>query len=233
MDDANDTVTSTPAAQPTGSMRYKNNVSEASDLQKTYAHFDYPGGPSGDRERAWEIELENGTYELSVAIGDTAGQYDSNYVLNVEGEQFGNDFVPVNLERQQLVGGQYDASFDGEGFRSNVYTGIVQVTDGRLTIDGIDGDNVEIQWLDIQRVPDLTPGDGRTADQDYSKFVSAVAASTEDGQVPIEIGEDGTVPLGINPTSDIVVGVELQAIDHRGPAITSVDNVRLFETLTG
>jgi hypothetical protein len=232
VDDANGTVTGTPLAQPTGSMRYKNAAAEASDLQKTYAHFDYPGAPQGDRERAWEMELEDGVYELTVAIGDTAGQYDSDYVLNVEGQRFGPSWAPVNLEGQQLVGGVYDPSFDGEGFRSLLHTGIVEVTDGRLTIDGIDGDNVEIQWLDLERVPDLTPGDDRSADLDYSKFVAAVAANRE-GQFTIEVGPDGAVPLGIDPTSDIVVGVELQAIDHRGPAVAFTDGVTLVETLTG
>ncbi|ETX29840.1 carbohydrate-binding protein [Roseivivax isoporae] len=233
VDDANGTVTGTPLAQPTGSMRYKNAADEASDLQKTYAHFDYPGAPDGDRERAWEIALEDGVYQVSVAVGDTAGQYDSRYVLNVEGQQFGPAWDPVNLDGEKLVGGAYNDSFDGEGYRSHLYTGMVEVTDGRLTLDGIGGDNVEIQWLDIERVPDLTPDDGRSADLDYSKFVSAVAASTDDGQVSIEIGADGTVPLDIDPTSSIVVGVDLQAIDHRGPNVAYVDGVRLYETLTG
>ncbi|WP_380052068.1 carbohydrate-binding protein [Falsihalocynthiibacter sp. SS001] len=233
VDDTDGSVTGTPLAQPTGSARYKDNASEASDLQKTYIHFDYPGAAAGNRERAWEMEVENGVYELTVAVGDTAGQYDSNYVLNVEGVQFGESWIPVNLAGEQLVGGAYNASYDGEGFRSHLVTGIVEVTDGRLTIDGTDGDNVEIQWLDLQSVPDLTPDDGRSADLDYSKFVSAVAASTEDGQVSIEIDPSGDVPLDINPTSDIVVGIELQAIDHRGPAVAYTDGVRLVETLTG
>ena len=233
VDDTDGSVTGTPLAQPTGSMRYKNAASEASDLQKTYAHFDYPGALGGDRERAWEMELENGVYQLTVAVGDTAGQYDSDYVLNVEGAQFGPAWDPVNNAGEKLVGGDYDSSFDGEGFRSLLYTGIVEVSDGRLTIDGTDGDNVEIQWLDLERVPDLTPNDGRSADLDYSKFVSAVAASTEDGQVSIEVGANGEVPLDINPTSDIVVGVQLQAIDHRGPAVAFTDGVKLVETLTG
>lgn len=76
VDDATDTVTDTPLAQPTGSLRFKGQVDEASDLQQTYAHFDFPGG-GRNRERAWEIELDNGTYEVTVALGDTAGQHDS------------------------------------------------------------------------------------------------------------------------------------------------------------
>ncbi|MEM7487725.1 MAG: carbohydrate-binding protein, partial [Pseudomonadota bacterium] len=232
VDDATGTVTATPLAQPIGSMRYKATVSEASDLQKTFAHLDYPGVADGDRERAWEIALANGTYELTVAVGDTAGPHDSTYLLNVEGMQFGPAWDPVNLAGETVVAG-YSPALDGEGFRSNLHTGIVQVADGRLTIDGIDGTNVELQWLDLQRVPDLTPDDGRTADLDYSKFIDAVAASTLAGQVTIEIGPDGTVPLDIDPTSDIVLGVQLQAIDHRGPAVQFTEGVKLVETLTG
>ena len=225
-------VTGAPEAQPVGSARHKDAVAGASDLQKTYLHFDYPGGGT-DAARAWELALENGTYQLTVAIGDIAGQYDSTYLLNAEGTQFGPAWAPLNFAGQQLVGDGYDASFDGEGFRSNLVTGIVQVADGRLTLDGLSGDNVEIQWLDLQRLPDLTPDDARTADLDYSKFIDARAASTENGQVTIEIGPDGAVPLGINPTSDIVLGVQLQAIDHRGPAVAFTDGVKLVETLTG
>ena len=233
IDDANGTVTSTPKDQPTGSARYKNDVPGASDLQKTYLHFEYPGADAADRERAWEIAVEDGTYELTVSIGDTGGQYDSDYRINVEGQQFGRTFEPVNLAGVKLVGGAYDKSFDGEGFRSNLYTGIVQVTDGRLTIDSLGGENTEIQWLDLQRVPDLTPDDGRTADLDYSFFVSPVAASLEDGQVSIAIGADGSLPTDIDPTSSLVVGVNLQAPGHRGPNINFVDGIKLVETLTG
>ncbi|WP_118136145.1 carbohydrate-binding protein [Oceanicella sp. SM1341] len=226
-------VTGTPLAQPENSARYKGDVAEASDLQKTYLHFEYPGAPAATNERAWEMAVENGVYQLTVAIGDTAGQYDSTYRINVEGQQFGPVFEPVNLDGVKLTGGAYDASYDGEGFRSNLYTGIVEVTDGRLTIDSIGGENTEIQWLDLDLVPDLTPDDDRSADLDYSKFVDAVAASLEDGQVSIEIGDDGAVPIDIDPTSDIVVGVQLQAIDHRGPNVTFTDQVKLVETLTG
>ena len=233
IDDASGTVTDTPKAQPTGSMRYKNAASEASDLQKTYAHFEYPGANAADRERAWEIALENGVYELTVAIGDTAGQYDSDYVINVEGQPFGPSFEPVNNAGEKVVGGAYSSSLDGEGFRSNLYTGIVTVTDGRLTIDSLGGENTEIQWLDIERVPDLTPNDDRSADLDYSKFVAGVAASLRDGQVSIELGPNGDVPLDIDPTSSLVVGVQLQAIDHRGPNVVYTDRIKLVETLTG
>ena len=127
----------------------------------------------------------------------------------------------------------YDPSQDGEGFRSALMTGVVQVRDGRLTLDSIGGESTEIQWLELERIPDVTPDDGRSADLDYSFFVDPVAASLEDGQVPISIGPDGDLPTGIDPTSSLIVGINLQAPGHRGPNIAHVDGVKLVETLTG
>ncbi|MDY8108968.1 carbohydrate-binding protein [Fulvimarina sp. 2208YS6-2-32] len=236
VDVENGAVTDNALAQPTGSARYKNDVPGASDLQKTYLHFEYPGADASNNERAFELALENGTYQVQLSIGDTGGRYDSTYVVNVEGQSFMPSWIPVALDGESHGYGStptYSTSYDGEGFRSTLVTGLVTVTDGRLTIDSIGGYNTEIQYLQVEKVPDLTPDDNRSADLDYSKFVDAVAASNESGQVSIEIGENGEVPLGIDPTSSLVVGVQLQAIDHRGPSVAYVDGIRLYETLTG
>lgn len=232
VDVENGVVTGVAKAQPTGSMRYKNDVPEASALQKTYAHFEYPGAPAADNERAWEMALEDGTYQLTMSIGDTGGPFDSNYVINVEGRSFMPDFVPQNLAGQSPVGSAYNTSQDGQGFRSTLVTGIVTVTDGKLTIDSIGGNNTEIQYLEIERIPDLTPNDGRAADLDFSLFAAPMADNLE-GQTPITIGEDGSLPTGIDPSSSFVVGVQLQATGNRGPNIAHVENVKLVETLTG
>ncbi|SDE30434.1 Carbohydrate binding module (family 35) [Paracoccus isoporae] len=213
----------TPADQPANAHWYKDMVPGASDEQKTYAHFEYPGaGANGSR--AWEMALENGTYQVTMSIGDTAGAFDSTYSINVEGQSLMPDWVPANP-----IDGSTD---DGEGFRSTLVTGIVQVTDGKLTIDSIGGTNTEIQSLEIERIQDLTPNDDRTADLDYSYFVDPVADNL-DGQTSIAIGPDGELPTGIDPTSQLVIGVNLQAPGNRGPNVNYVDNVKLVETLTG
>ena len=210
------------AAQPANAHWYKNIVTGASNLQKTYAHFEYPGaGAAG--ARAWEMALANGTYQVKLSIGDTAGAFDSNYALNIEGKRFMPSWVPVN---------PIDGSQNGGGFRSTLVTGIVQVSDGRLTIDSIGGTNTEIQYLEIDRLPDLTPTDGRTADLDYSTFAAPRAAYLND-QVSIALGENGQLPTGINPLSSFVVGVNVQAPNHRGPNIAHVEGIKLVETLTG
>jgi len=207
-------------AQPANSHWYKNTVTGASDLQKTYAHFEQPGGGAA---RAWEMGLENGTYQVTISVGDTAGAFDSTYAINVEGQAFMPDWVPANAPTANQSGG---------GFRSTLVTGVVTVVDGRLTIDSIGGTNTEIQYLEIEKLTDLTPGDGRTADLDYSYFVAPVADSL-DGQVSISIGPNGELPVGIDPTSMFVVGVNIQAEGNRGPNITHTENIKLVETLTG
>ncbi|GHC72866.1 carbohydrate-binding protein [Limoniibacter endophyticus] len=218
---ADGTTNGTIAAnQPTNAHWYKNTVSEASDLQKTYAHFEMPGSGVS---RAWEMALANGTYQVTMSIGDTAGAPDSTYAINVEGQDVMPDWVPTAP----------NGNNSGAGYRSTLVTTIVTVTDGRLTIDSIGGTNTEIQYLEIDRVPDLTPDDGVPADQDFSYFVAPVAASLEDGQVSIAIGPNGELPTGIDPTSTFVVGINLQADGNRGPNIAYTDNIKLVETLTG
>ncbi|HEV2545696.1 MAG TPA: carbohydrate-binding protein [Methylobacterium sp.] len=210
------------AAQPANAHWYKNTVTGASNLQKTYAHFEFPGaGAAG--ARAWEMALANGTYQVKLSIGDTAGAFDSTYAINVEGKRFMPSWVPAN---------PLDNSQNGGGFRSTLVTGIVQVTDGRLTVDSIGGTNTEIQYLEIDRLPDLTPTDTRTADLDYSTFAAPRAAYLND-QVSIALGENGQLPTGINPLSSFVVGVNVQAPNHRGPNIAHVEGIKLVETLTG
>jgi hypothetical protein len=210
-------------ALPAGALWYRNTVPGATSLQKTFAQMESaPAGPAG--ARAWEMGLADGTYEVTLSVGDTGGAFDSTYSINIEGRDFGPTWTPAN------PGG--NGAQDGGGFRSTLVTGIVQVTDGRLTIDSIGGTNTELQSLEIRQVPDLSPSDGRSADLDYSYFTSPRAAYLN-AQVPISVAADGTLPTGINPLSSFVVGVQVQAPNHRGPNITKVDGVSLVETLTG
>ncbi|WP_136682817.1 CBM35 domain-containing protein [Falsirhodobacter xinxiangensis] len=217
---ANGTLAS---ALPTGAAWYKGTVAGASNLQKTYAHFEYPSaGAAG--ARAWEMAVENGTYLVKASIGDTAGAFDSTYALRMEGQSAMPNWVPANPPSGSQAGG---------GFRSALVTKAVTVTDGRLTIDSIGGTNTEIQWLEVERIPDLTPTDNRPANADYSFFTAPVADSLADGQVSIAIGANGKLPVDIDPTSTLVVGVSLQGSGYRGPNIAYTDNVKLIETQTG
>ena len=149
---------------------------------------------------------------MTISVGDTAGAFDSLYAINVEGQEFMPDWVPANEPSDNQNGG---------GFRSTLVTRIVTVTDGRLTINSIGGTNTEIQYLEVEKIEDLTPGDGRTADQDYSYFVAPVA-DTIDGQVSIALGANGELPVDIDPTSMFVIGVNIQADGNRGRTLRTL-----------
>lgn len=207
------------AALPSGALSYHGTIANASDLQKTLADFE-----AGGAARAWELGLEDGSYQVKVSIGDTAGDLDNVYALNIEGQAVMPDWTPAN------PGGQGGA---GGGMRSTLVTAVVDVNDGKLTIDSIGGQNTEIQYIEVEKLPDLTPNNGEPASEDYSYFSAPVADSLEDGQVSIAIGANGELPTGIDPTSTLVVGVVLRGSDYRGPNITHTGNVTLVETLTG
>ncbi|MDQ7734296.1 carbohydrate-binding protein [Halomonas sp. SpR1] len=201
--------------------------------QGTYAHFDQPG--SQYVRAGWEIELEDGYYEVTISIGDTSGPYDSRNVLNAEGELFNDPFTPFRPDDFPADSNPGD---DTEGVRSDLVTRIVQVSDGRLTLDslGLDNENTEIQYIEIQSLPDLTPEDDREAPQDYAFFTDARAiAGVGENEVEVDLdGEDGAVPTGVDPTSDIFVGISV--VDGRGGALLESLNdgsVKLFETVTG
>ncbi len=176
-----------------------------------YAHTDLPSY-NGQRA-AFELALANGWYEVTVAVGDTAGPNDSDNRLFVEGNLVA-EWTPTAAFKTELV------------------TTVVKVEDGFLTLDGRGGSVTELQYLDVRALPDLTPGDGREAPEDYAKFVNprAVSASAE-----VNLGvDDGALPVGIDPTADIVLGIDV--VDGRGGALLESlrdGSVRLFETLTG
>ena len=92
-----------------------------------------------------------------MAIGDTGGPLDSTNVLNIEGQSFMTPFKPTL------------------NFRTSLVTGVVEVTDSRLTLDSIGGASSEIQYIEVRELPDLTPGDARPAVADYPLLPDAVA----------------------------------------------------------
>ncbi|ERL53218.1 carbohydrate-binding protein [Halomonas huangheensis] len=201
--------------------------------QGTYAHFDQP---SADYVRAgWEIELEDGYYEVTISIGDTSGPYDSHNVINAEGELFNDPFTPF---RPGDFPADANPADDTDGVRSDLVTRIVQVTDGRLTLDsiGVDNENTEIQYIEIQSLPDLTPNDDREAPEDYALFNDARAiAGVGQNEVEVDLDPaDGGIPTGVDPTSDIFVGISV--VDGRGGALLESladGSIRLFETVSG
>ncbi|NDV48556.1 carbohydrate-binding protein, partial [Salipiger sp. PrR003] len=184
---------------------------DAMDARLTgYAHFDLGSFPE---RTAWEIELENGWYEVTVSVGDTGGPNDSENRLFVEGA---------------LVTEWSSTS----AFKTELLTTLAHVQDGHLTLSAQGGTITEMQYLEIRALPDLTPGDGNEAPDDYAAFINPRAVST-DGEVELGI-QDGVLPTDIDPTSDIVLGVSV--VDGRGGVLLESledGSIRIYETLTG
>lgn len=115
------------------------NTSPNDSVQDSLIHLQYPtglenSGTSVTTPAAWEYGLENGEYEVTVGVGDS-DYFDSNHVINVEGQSVISDFAPSAGEQAFSTG-----------------TATVEVTDGRLTLDAIGGDNTKINYISIDPV---------------------------------------------------------------------------------
>jgi len=81
---------------------------------------------------AWEYKLDNGTYNVTVSVGDAA-YFDSQHTINVEGAKAIDLFKPSSTQK----------------FKNNTVT--VNVTDGKLTIDARGGTNTKLNYIDIAK----------------------------------------------------------------------------------
>ncbi len=87
-------------------------------------------------EGAWEYALENGRYAVTVSVGDGAFT-NSVHVVNAEGVELLPAFDPADPALWTLS------------------TGVVEVTDGLLTLDSVGGANTKINYVEIVELPDL------------------------------------------------------------------------------
>jgi glucose/arabinose dehydrogenase len=95
----------------------------------TFVHMQAQAGSGMTAPGRWELVIPNGTYSLTLAVGDP-GFFDSRHVINAEGVTI-LDFTPTSAVRQTTV------------------TAPVTVSDGRLTIDATGGTNSKIDYLDV------------------------------------------------------------------------------------
>ena len=134
-------------------------------------------------EGAWEMSVPNGKYQVTLSAGD-AGYIDSVFNINVEGQNVINHVTPTNDNK----------------FASGTAT--VQVTDERLTVDPLGGQNTKINYIDVKSLD------------------AKLAANTQD----LDFGNKG---LGFTPkttqftlkntgTSDVSVqGIAIQGPDAK------------------
>ena len=98
----------------------------------TFIHMQYAATGTGNPAHgAWEYSVPNGTYAVTVSVGDANGAVDSTHVINVEGTPAIAGFVPTAAN-----------PFD-------VVTVTVPVTNGMLTIDAKGGTNTKLDYVNI------------------------------------------------------------------------------------
>ena len=84
---------------------------------------------------AWEFTVPDGAYRVTASVGDAGSYYDSLYVLNIEDQNAVADVIPTA----------------GARFRTASRT--VQVSDGRLTVNSVEGDNTKINYVEVASLP--------------------------------------------------------------------------------
>ena len=105
-----------------------------SDLRlATLIHMDHPSTPP---KGYWEIALPSGTYSVTVAVGEPDPGTDPEiHRINAEGVTIINNYAPSGAR--------------GSDTRHTTASGIVNVTDGRLTLDYAGGVNTKINYVEI------------------------------------------------------------------------------------
>lgn len=104
----------------------------------------------------WELALPDGTYEVTVAVGDPSVGSDP-------------ESHTINVENQPLITGFAPSGVAGAATRSTTATTVVDVTDGRLSLDAAGGTNTKIHYVDV------TPLDGQALTRQISFRPSAPA----------------------------------------------------------
>lgn len=94
-------------------------------------HLQYPANSSRTAVKipaAWEYALSNGSYNVTVSVGDASNVVDSKHQINIEGRAAISGFVATATQKFTAV------------------TQIVNVTDGKLTINAKGGTNTKLNY---------------------------------------------------------------------------------------
>ena len=115
-------------------------------------HLQYPLNNAGTAVRipaAWEYALSKGSYNVTVSVGDASNTVNSKHQINIEGRAAISGFVPTATKKFAAI------------------TRIVNVADGKLTIDAKGGNNTKLNYIAIApgnrpSIRTTNPNDGQT-----------------------------------------------------------------------
>jgi hypothetical protein len=134
--------------------RDRNIVPDIDQRFDTLMHMQASG-----READWLIDLPNGSYDVTVAVGDPqSSSNDSDHSISLNGTLVINRFRPASTEP------------NGSSTRSRVVTNAVEIVDGRLRVSAQGGTNTKIHFIIITPITDpnqprvrgVSPSDGQT-----------------------------------------------------------------------
>ena len=161
--------THTPYAVPLN-VRDRSTCTALTVQQRTMIHMQAPSTTATNDATpvAWEYQVPNGTYQVTVGVGDASkGADPESHTVNVEGVTAVKAF-PASTA----------SSCDPK--RLTTGTVAVDVTDGRLTVDALGGTNTKLEYVTIDSAPDPVTGlkaDPTPAAIDLSWTASASAVS--------------------------------------------------------
>lgn len=162
-------------------VRNRTNVDQRLD---TLLHMQFTNTPAA----AWEYALANGTYSVTVSVGDAPngrGVYDSQHTIRVEGATAINRFQGIAKQEYQLA------------------TVKVNVVDGRLTIDSVAGTNTKINYLEVEKIPS-----GKHPSVTSSSIAKDSTGVYLDAAVNIDVSLP-TAGAGVNPATLNTTNVRL------------------------
>ena len=103
-----------------------------SNETNTFIHMQYTAAGTGTKiNGAWEYTVPNGTYNVTVAVGDPNSPYDSTNVINLEGK-------PALTATASSAAAPFATA-----------TVAVTVADGKLTLDAKGGTNTKLDYVTI------------------------------------------------------------------------------------
>ncbi len=135
-------------ANPAPSVNNNARNRTTSVLGPEYNSFNHVQGTAADPgARAWIMNVPNGSYQITVAVGD-ADNINSTHRINVNGVNFINNFIPP------------PGFPNGAAERHRTTTITLNVTTGRIVVDAIGGTNTKLNFIRIVGGPTI-PGNTR------------------------------------------------------------------------
>lgn len=174
-----------------GRLRYSTYTTDPKMLSLVQMQWTGAAASGNTNPGAWEVALPTGTYSVTVGAGDAATAFDSAHSINVENTPFITQFGPTANNRIREA------------------TGVVSVSDGRLTINATGGTNTKILYVDIDIVDSNRPRVSSVAPSgDETNVVRDLSVTTElvlpNGAINPNTVNNTTITLKNNVTGALV-----------------------------